>query len=67
MNFSLFFVYLTALSIARIQTRFNIRLVSELEKNWKKDVVAEFDLLSQQLPEISVMIEEIAGPSGRGV
>jgi len=43
MNYFLFFVYLTALSIARIQTRFIIRLVSELEKNWKKDVVAEFD------------------------
>jgi len=27
-------------------------LVSELEKNRKKDVVAEFDLLSQELLEV---------------
>ena len=46
---------------------FRVILVSELEKNWKKDVVAEFDLLSQQLPEIFFVIEEIARPSGLGV
>jgi hypothetical protein len=59
MNYFLFFVYLTALSIARIQTSFSIRLVSELEKNWKKEAVAEFDLLSQQLPEVPFVIEGV--------
>jgi hypothetical protein len=59
MKYFLFFFYFTLLSIVRIQTRFSIRLVCKIGKNWKKDVVAEFDLLPQQLPEVSFVIEGI--------